>query len=271
MAVTRRVRNTFHALFTEVENLNEAVVGDINAQLWGEWEKHLREYNRLGRQVREVAPEFSVAPVAAVRSSQRGSPSSPSLKEKAKLLEILQKVRVMLKVVKSVSTRCDRQRYGRMTRDQAIRVIDLICNGFHSVAKELARGDKSSPRFVITTERHLQQLLRGLLTIYFEIVGPEEPTPIFLGHSARIDFLIPRHSIAIETKMVRKGLLDRELGDQLIQDLPRYRQHQKCKVLYCFIYDPQGYTKNPRRLEKDLEAMSDKKLKVRAVVRPRGK
>ena len=82
-----------------------------------------------------------------------------------------------------------------------------------------------------------------------------------------MDFLLKDSEIAIEVKMTRKGLKDKELGEQLIIDIANYKQHPNCKKLYCFVYDPDCLIRNPRGMEKDLEAL-DKDFPVKVYIRP---
>ena len=110
-------------------------------------------------------------------------------------------------------------------------------------------------------------MLNSLLLLHFEDVRPEEWTPSYAGGSKRMDFLLKDSEIAIEVKMTRKALKDKELGEQLIIDIANYKQHKGCKCLYCFVYDPEGFIRNPRGLEKDLQTL-DKDFPVRVFIRP---
>ena len=85
-----------------------------------------------------------------------------------------------------------------------------------------------------------------------------------------MDFLLKDHAIVVEAKMTRKGLNAKEVSEQLIIDAAKYRQHQDCKTLVCFVYDPWGLVKNPRGIERDLAKLSGGGLDVICVVRPRG-
>ena len=58
--------------------------------------------------------------------------------------------------------------------------------------------------------------------------------------------------IVIEVKKTRQGLTDRELGDQLIIDVDRYKVHPDCEKLICFVYDPEGRIGNPTGVMNDL-------------------
>ncbi len=119
----------------------------------------------------------------------------------------------------------------------------------------------------IEDEYDVQDLLCALLKLHFKDVRPEEWTPSYAGGSNRMDFLLKEEQIAIEVKMTRKSLIDKEIGDQLIIDIAKYKNHPNCKTLYCFIYDPDALIRNPKGLSSDLEMLGDG-LTVRVFIRP---
>ena len=84
-----------------------------------------------------------------------------------------------------------------------------------------------------------------------------------------MDILLKKEQIVIEVKKTRQGLSDRQIGDQLIEDIARYAQHQDAKTLICFVYDPEGRIVNPGGLELDLSHLHDN-LSVRVIVSPKG-
>ena len=61
---------------------------------------------------------------------------------------------------------------------------------------------------------------------------------------------------------------DKELGEQLLVDAARYASHQDCKVLVCFVYDPDGFVVNPDGLVSDLELLQGN-VEVRVFIEPR--
>ena len=67
-----------------------------------------------------------------------------------------------------------------------------------------------------------------------------------------MDFLLKNEKIVIEVKKTRRGLDDKELGDQLIIDVDRYKVHPDCERLVCFVYDPEGRIGNPNGIMADL-------------------
>jgi hypothetical protein len=67
--------------------------------------------------------------------------------------------------------------------------------------------------------------------------------------------------------MTRQGLPGREVGNQLLLDIERYRVHPDCGTLICFVYDPAALISNPRGLERDLTKTRDG-LSVLTIVAP---
>jgi hypothetical protein len=83
-----------------------------------------------------------------------------------------------------------------------------------------------------------------------------------------MDFLLKGHQVVVEAKMTRKGLAAKEVSEQLIIDAARYRQHAECKTLICLVYDPEGFVKNPRGIERDLAKLSGNGLELVCVITP---
>jgi hypothetical protein len=131
-------------------------------------------------------------------------------------------------------------------------IIENIFNNFHSCCRQARNRYNNRPTIDVKDEYDVQDLLHILLKLHFSDIRPEEYTPSYAGQSARMDFLIKEYNIVIETKKTRDTLRDKEIGNQLIEDIERYKNHQNCHSLYCFIYDPEGLIGNPKGLENDL-------------------
>jgi hypothetical protein len=119
----------------------------------------------------------------------------------------------------------------------------------------------------ITDEYDVQDLFTAMLKLHFDDVRPEEWTPSYAGNSSRIDFLLKEFGLAIEVKMTRKNLDQKELTNQLAVDILRYQSHPDCKALLCFVYDPEGRCATPNALENDLTRKHGN-LEVVVIVRP---
>lgn len=146
-------------------------------------------------------------------------------------------------------------------------LLNTIFEKFHTVARQMRRRHDERETLIINDEYDVQDMLHALLKLHFDDVRPEEWTPSYAGGANRMDFLLKDEEIAIEIKMTRSGLKDKELGEQLIIDIAKYQNHPNCKCLYCFVYDPDDIIRNPRGIEKDLEKLG-KDFLVKVYIRP---
>jgi REase_DpnII-MboI len=119
----------------------------------------------------------------------------------------------------------------------------------------------------VEDEYDVQDLFHSLLSIPFDDVRPEEWTPSYAGCASRMDFLLPEIEAVVEIKKSRPGLSAKELGEQLIVDIAKYKKHPNCRTLFCFVYDPDGRIANPRGIESDLNA-TQVDLTVRVLIAP---
>ena len=131
-------------------------------------------------------------------------------------------------------------------------VLERIFSRFYKVARQLRDRYNNKPTLEIEDEYDVQDLLHALLQLYFDDIRAEEWTPSYAGKCARVDFLLKNEKIVIEVKKTRRGLDDKELGDQLIIDVDRYKVHPDCERLVCFVYDPEGRIGNPNGIMADL-------------------
>ena len=139
----------------------------------------------------------------------------------------------------------------RVRRDGEALAV-LLCRRFHLFAEQLHVRHGGRPTVEIKDEYDVQDLMHALLKIHFEDVRAEEVTPSVGGKTGRMDFLLKREQLAVETKMTRKGLDQKKVGDELMVDMTRYRAHPDYRTLVCFVYDPDGFCHNPTALEDDL-------------------
>lgn len=148
-------------------------------------------------------------------------------------------------------------------------LLETIMDRFHLVAKQLRQRYNERETLDIKDEYDTQDLFHSLLRIYYDDIRSEEWNPSYAGGSTRSDFLLKKEQIVIEIKKTRSSLKSKQLGEQLIIDIAKYKSHPDCKVLYCFVYDPEGYIINPRGIENDLNNDS-KEMKVKVKIIPKG-
>jgi hypothetical protein len=161
-----------------------------------------------------------------------------------------------------------------LRRCTAVRPPGAVCESgilFAEFEPTALRGEKQGMRFGIErlheSPYDVQDLLHALLKIDFDDVRPEEWTPSYAGKSSRTDFLLKNEKIVVETKKTRNVSSAKSIGDELIIDIARYREHPDCAMLVSFIY-PDGYVQNPEGLKSDLEKGSDS-LTVRVIIAPK--
>ena len=133
---------------------------------------------------------------------------------------------------------------GSQSRD-AFEIVEQLCRRFAVFARMFAKRQRNRVPFEITDEYDVQDLMHAILKLHFDDVRPEEWTPSYAGNSSRMDFFLKREQIVVEAKMTRKGLDQKEVANQPIQDKERYRTHPDCKALVCLVYDPGGLCQNP--------------------------
>ncbi len=148
-------------------------------------------------------------------------------------------------------------------------LISSICDRFHLVARQLKGRHDNRQTLLVEDEYDVQDLLHALLTLHFDDIRPEEWTPSYAGGCSRMDFLLKQEQIVIEVKKTRKALGAKEVGEQLIIDIDKYKEHPDCKTLLCFVYDPEGWIANPRGIENDLNR-DDGELPVKVLITPTG-
>lgn len=154
-----------------------------------------------------------------------------------------------------------------MEPDQ-INLIEKLCLRFHAAARQLQARHAGRATLTIEDEYDTQDLLHAILRLHFDDIREEEWTPSYAGAASRIDFLLKAEQIVIEVKKTRASMTAKKLGEELIIDRARYEAHPDCKILVCFVYDPEGRIGNPVGIERDLEGREGR-LKVRVIIAPK--
>ncbi|MEK7995160.1 MAG: hypothetical protein AAB403_15250, partial [Planctomycetota bacterium] len=169
---------------------------------------------------------------------------------------------------RTIQARVQETWHDPVNRAAAQTLVRTICDRFQIIANTLSHRHDNRSTIAITDEYDVQDLLSALLKLHFSDVRPEEWTPSYAGNASRMDFLLKTEQLVVEAKMTRKGLGQKEIGDQLAVDILRYQAHHDCKTLVCFVYDPAGKCGNPTALENDLTKNHDA-LRVVVIVRPK--
>ncbi|MEV0830758.1 hypothetical protein [Nonomuraea rubra] len=130
-----------------------------------------------------------------------------------------------------------------------------------AVLRQEVRG---RPGLTVKDEYDLQRIVHAVLCLHHLDVRPEEYGPSMAGGHPRLDFLLKNERVAVETKMTRTSLGPRKLGDELAQDILRYRAHDHADAYFALVYDPAKYVLNASGFEQDFRA--DTSFPVRVVI-----
>ena len=139
-------------------------------------------------------------------------------------------------------------------------IVLTLAERFHAVVRQMRQRREQRPTLDVADEYDVQDLFHALLTIYFDDIRKEEWTPTYAGSASRMDFLLPEIEAVVEIKMTRSTLSTKQLGEQLIVDIAKYKKHLMCRTLFCVVYDPDGRISNPRGVENDLSEENDRMM-----------
>lgn len=149
-----------------------------------------------------------------------------------------------------------------ISRENSCEQLENIFNKFARVARQLRTRHDGRETLSIRDEYDVQDLLHSLLLLHFDDVRAEEWTPSYAGGCERMDFLLKDLQTVIEVKKTRPSMSKKELGEELIVDIEKYKAHPDCKLLYCFVYDPDGYLGNSVAIKNDLEKTHEGFVKI---------
>ena len=144
--------------------------------------------------------------------------------------------------------------------------IRRILSRFDLVANQLKRRRKNKEPYLVEDEYDVQDLLHALLKVDFDDIRKEEWTPSYAGGASKIDFVLKNEGILVEVKKTSKNTREKEIGEQLLVDIAKYKEYPNIRTLICFIYDPEKWIENPKGLKHDLEKKSTKELNVEVVI-----
>lgn len=207
--------------------------------------------------------EFTIDPVFDVvyRGVNIQTICSSSYEFVDELNQGLAQLRGHLASVKSLKSLTKEQR-----ADLPLIRIRRILSRFDLVANQLKRRRKNKEPYVVEDEYDVQDLLHALLKVDFDDIRREEWAPSYAGGTSKIDFVLKNKGILVEVKKTSKNTQEKEIGEQLLVDIAKYKQYPNIRTLICFIYDPEKRIGNPKGLKHDLEKMSTKELNVEVVI-----
>lgn len=127
---------------------------------------------------------------------------------------------------------------------EKVKVLETVFKNFHKMVRKIRERYDNRNTLDINDEYDVQDLLFATLQLFFDDIRKEEWTPSYAGNSSRVDFLLKKEKIVIEVKKTRASMKDKDLGEQLIIDIAKYKVHPDCEKLICFVYDPEARIAN---------------------------
>jgi hypothetical protein len=148
-------------------------------------------------------------------------------------------------------------------------LLVMLAERFHLVARQMQKRHVGRSTLEVKDEYDAQDLFDALLKIFYDDIRPEEWTPTYAGKAGKIDFVLPVEYTAVELKITREGRAEKQIGDELLIDIGRYKSRPDVRALYCIVYDPDGHISNARGFESDLSRIHDNCV-VRVMIVPKG-
>jgi hypothetical protein len=142
--------------------------------------------------------------------------------------------------------------------------LEALLRRLPLVARQLRCRQGDQPPFRLQDEHDLEDLLRALLALPFDDVRLEGRTPAY-APGRRTDFLLHGGAVALTAKCVSRASDEGRLADELPQDAAYYQGRAGYRTLVCFVFDPEGRLRDPRRLEAAWSRPQDD-LDVRCVI-----
>jgi hypothetical protein len=151
---------------------------------------------------------------------------------------------------------------------ESIAHLRKVCSAFHRVARQLRQRRDERPTLEVEDERDVLDLLHALLSIEFDDIEPEEWAPTYASGSTRTDLWLKEAGVVIIAKKTKQGIGVKALTHQVSVDFERYGNHPGCRLMFCFIYDPEGRIGHPKGLEGDLTVNYNGR-RVEALISPK--
>lgn len=127
-------------------------------------------------------------------------------------------------------------------------LLDRLTRGITRAIFPLSRRRAGKSVLSLEDEYDVQDLFHSMLRPWVKDIRTEEYTPSYAQTSSRMDFLLKKHRIVVETKFVRDRSHSKKIHQELTIDIAHYRQHPDAGLLWIVVYDPDGHLSNPEGL-----------------------
>lgn len=142
--------------------------------------------------------------------------------------------------------------------------LDRLLRRLPLVIRQLRSRHINRPAFQVADERDLEDLLRTLLPIFFNDIRPESRTPPY-DCGTRTDFRLEPEGIVLTIKRATLRDCEKQLGEQLQEDVIYYERDGSCRIVVGFIHDPECFLRDPGQLESMWSKPQDR-IELRCVI-----
>ncbi|MEE8241732.1 MAG: hypothetical protein V3R16_10735 [Nitrospirales bacterium] len=152
--------------------------------------------------------------------------------------------------------------------ESAVGRLRRLSERFHLVTRQLRLRGEYRDTIHVEDQQDVQDLFHALLCLEFEDIEADEWGPSEARETRQITFFVEQGQIGITLKKTKPGQGRTEITNELGLVAQQHSSHLTCKLLFCFIYDPEGRIGNPRGLERDL-MKSTQPMHLEVVVAPK--
>ncbi|WP_069999919.1 hypothetical protein [Cellulosilyticum sp. I15G10I2] len=243
--------------------INKATL-DYKNRTWLRYDIYCTQFNKLlslASHYREInISPIEIASSQSLHNRQGSYEAYDMLAERVKLKEVVDKATSLLEKLNTFSPSVP------MTAIDTISDVELVCNNFCSVVRELRRRSDHGTVLDIDTDGDILYLLKALLRLYFDAVYEDTNQSYDLNKCRSL--LIPREKIALIVKKTHRSSTDKELLNDFLQAINSYSQTSDYTTLFYFIYDPELRISQPIYLENQLILLNNSPLTVKIFIRP---
>ena len=152
--------------------------------------------------------------------------------------------------------------------ESAVGRLRRLSERFHLITRQLRLRGEYRDTIHVEDQQDVQDLFHALLCLEFEDIEADEWGPSESRETRQITFFVEQGQIGITLKKTKPGQGRTEISNELSLVTQQHSSHLTCKLLFCFIYDPEGRIGNPRGLERDL-MKSTQSMHLEVVVAPK--
>jgi len=148
----------------------------------------------------------------------------------------------------------------------ALADVELVCNNFCSVVRELRRRSDKGTLLDVDTSGDVLYLFKSLLRLYFDAIFEE--TWETGNNTHPLSLLLHREKIALVVTKAPRSMTDTDLINDFVEAIQHFSQKDDYMHLFYFIYDADLRISQPLYLENQLILLNTSSLNVKIFVRP---